>query len=75
MEKIVLTDKHIEVIKKQLNGEIEIWTDDEDVRRYLGEVIDMADERLQNMPEDYDFGTDLILWFWNEYKAQEGIEE
>lgn len=73
-EKIILSADEIEVIHQQLNGQIEVWSATEEQQKHLTSVIDKAEARLDTLPEDYDFGDDLIEWFWGEYKAQEGIK-
>lgn len=73
-EKIILSADEIDVIHQQLNGQIEVWSATEEQQKHLTSVIDKAEARLDTLPEDYDFGDDLIEWFWGEYKAQEGIK-
>ena len=71
---IELTAEEIKVIKQQLNGEIEVWNATEEQQKHLSSVIDKAealDEEL-DYAEEY---TDLIKWFWDKYKTQEGITE
>ncbi len=73
MKKIELNADEIKVIKQQLNGEIEVWHATDEQKVLLMGVIDKAkalDEELGY--EEFD---DMILWFWNKYKAQEGIAE
>lgn len=71
MTKIVLTPEEIAVIKQQLNGEIEVWSATDEQQKHLTSVIDKAEARLDEYPDDYDFGDNLIEWYWNEYQAQE----
>lgn len=71
MEKIVLTDEQKQVIQEQLDGKIEVHSATDEQQRLLMQVIKMAEARLDEYPEDYDFGSDLIAWFWNEYQTQE----
>lgn len=74
MRKIELTEKQIEVIHQQLNGEIEVHSATEEQQKLLMEVIDMADVILEE-EDAYDElerqGNDLIQWFWDKYKAQQ----
>lgn len=70
MKKIELSADEIKVIHQQLNGEIEIYNATDEQQRLLTGVINKAEERLSEYPDDYDFGTDLIKWFWNEYQEQ-----
>ena len=75
MGKIELNEKQIQVIQDQLNGKIEVWSATEEQQKLLTEVIDMADDLLDTMPDDYDFGDDLIKWFWEQYQAQSDGKE
>ena len=71
MKKIELTEKEVEVINAQLNGEIEVWTDDDDTQKTLMGVIKKAKELLNELDAYDELGDDLILWYWNKYKGQE----
>ncbi len=73
MEKIELNADEIKVIKQQLNGEIEVWNATDEQKKYLMSVIDKAEALDKELGyEDFD---DMIQWFWDKYKAQEGIKE
>ncbi len=71
MNRIELTPEEKAVIKQQLDGEIEVWSATDEQQKYLTSVIDKAEARLAEYPDDYDFGDDLVQWFWDEYQAQE----
>ena len=61
MQKIILNEKEIEIIKAQLDGKVEVWAEDE-VQQVLGGVIDKA-EALMIEEEAFDeVGDDLIAW-------------
>ncbi len=70
MGKIELSERQIQVIQDQLNGKIEVWSATEEQQKLLTEVINMAENLLDTMPDDYDFGNDLIKWFYDMYKKQ-----
>lgn len=74
MKKIVLTEKEIEVIQQQLNGEIEVHSATEEQQQLLMGVIDKANDLLDE-EDAYDEleaqGNDLIDWYWKKYQAQE----
>lgn len=70
MKNIALSNGEIEAIKKYLNGEVEIWTEDEEIKENLTSVIDKANEILDELPADYDFGDDMIKWFYDQYNKQ-----
>lgn len=72
MIKIELTSEEIQVIKQQLNGEIEVWNATDEQQEHLSSVIDKAIALRDVLDEEI---TDLIAWFWDKYKAQEGIVE
>ena len=70
MQKIILNEKEIEIIKAQLDGKVEVWAEDE-VQQVLGGVIDKA-EALMIEEEAFDeVGDDLIAWYWGKYQAQQ----
>ena len=70
MKNIALSNGEIEAIKKYLNGEVEIWTEDEEIKENLTSVIDKANEMLDELPADYGFGDDMIKWFYDQYNKQ-----
>lgn len=70
--KIELTSEEIQVIKQQLNGEIEVWNATDEQQKHLSSVIDKAIALREVLDEEV---TDLIAWFWDKYKTQEGIVE
>lgn len=75
MKKIELSADEIKVIKQQLNGEIEVWNATEYQQKHLTSVIDKAEALMHELKAYEESGDDMILWFWNKYKAQEGITE
>ena len=75
MGKIELNEKQIQVIQDQLDGKIEVWSATEEQQKLLTEVIDMAENLLDTMPEDYDFCDDLIKWFYDMYKQQDELRQ
>lgn len=74
MKKIELTEKEIEVIRQQLNGEIEVHSATEEQQQLLMGVIDKAND-LMDEEDAYDEleaqGNDLIDWYWKKYQEQE----
>lgn len=75
MKKIELSADEIKTIKQQLNGEIEVWNATEEQQKHLTSVIDKAEALLDELDAYDEMGDDMILWFWNKYKAQEGISK
>lgn len=71
MKTIQLTPSQKAVVEKFNNGDYSPFFATEEERQAINEVIDMAETRLDEYPEDYDFGDDLIAWFWKEYQEQE----
>lgn len=69
MKTIILNEKEIEVIKAQLNGEIEIWTTEE-VENVLGGVIDKAEALMHELEAYDDANGRLIEWYWEMYNKQ-----
>ena len=72
MERIILNEDHIKVIKQYLKGEVSNLGATEYKMTYLSEVIHMAEKRFNEYPEDCDDDGDLIKWFWNEYQIEQG---
>ena len=73
MKRIELSADEIKVIKQQLNGEIEVWNATDDQKKHLTSVIHKAEALDEELGyEEFD---DMIQWFWDKYKAQEGIVE
>lgn len=75
MKKIELSADEIKTIKQQLNGEIEVWSATEEQQKHLTSVIDKAESLLDELDAYDEMGDDMILWFWNKYKTQEGISK
>lgn len=75
MKKIELSADEIKTIKQQLSGEIEVWSATEEQQKHLTSVIDKAESLLDELDAYDEMGDDMILWFWNKYKAQEGISK
>lgn len=75
MKKIELSADEIKVIKQQLNGEIEVWSADDYQRENLTSVIHKAEALMHELKAYEESGDDMILWFWNLYRKQEGITE
>lgn len=75
MKKIELSADEIKAIKQQLNGEIEVWSATEEQQKHLTSVIDKAESLLDELDAYDEMGDDMILWFWNKYKAQESISK
>lgn len=71
MSELVFSADEIRVIQQQLNGEIEVWSATDEQQKHLTSVIEKAEARLDEYPDDYDFGDDLIKWIWSEYQAQQ----
>ena len=70
MSKIELSEKEIEVINAQLNGEIDGWTATDEQQKLLTGVINKAEalmDELNAYDDDFD---DLIKWFWDKYQSQ-----
>lgn len=61
-----LNEKQIAVIEKYLKGEISAFQTSEEDMITLGEVTEKAEKAVQKL--NADFGEDLIVWFYEEYK-------
>ena len=79
MKKIMLSTKEIEVINQYLKGEIEVWNATDEQQKLLGGVIDKADALLEEL-DAYDElqkvpNADLVIWYFEKYKAQTDVTE
>lgn len=70
MEKIKLTQDHINVIQDLLHGNLGLDATPYQ-QKYICEVIDMADELLGERADDFDGWEYTVKWLWEEYQKQE----
>jgi hypothetical protein len=71
-ELIVLSKGEKAVIKKYLEGKIEMFgTSDEDMEQ-MSKVLHKADDLRRKMKADD--GNDMVKWFWEMYRQQQGIK-
>lgn len=70
MNKIELTAAEIQVIEKQINGEIEIFTATDEEKAILTKVTEQAEGLLDELEAYDELDGDLISWFYGKYKAQ-----
>ena len=71
MSKIELSEKEIEVINAQLNGDIDGWTATDEQQKLLTGVINKAEalmDELNAYDDDFD---DLIKWLWDKYQSKD----
>ena len=72
MEKrIVLTDKEIEVIEKNLRGELNAFFMEDSEREAIDKVTEDAKALMKELHAYDELGNSLIEWYYNKYKAQE----
>lgn len=74
MEKIILTEREIELINKHLRGEIEVYNATDEEQEVLGNIIDRADDLMEELDaydalDDLEF--DLLRWYLTMYENQE----
>lgn len=70
MKKIVLTPQEIDVIERQIAGEIDGWAVTPEEREIITKVVNEAEALLAEL-DDYDeMGEDLVAWYYEKYKAQ-----
>lgn len=74
-KKIVLTAEEKEVIRQQLNGEFGAFTATPTQQQLIMGVTDKAESLLDELDAYDELDGDLIQWYWDKYKAQEGIVE
>lgn len=71
MDKIALNDKQKDVIQKYKDGTYSPFFSGEDEQAAMNEVIDMANDLMDELEAYDDAGEDLIAWFWGKYQEQE----
>ena len=69
--KIELTDLELAVLKKDIAGEFFPPEATEEERKALKSVIDKADKHCEDMDAYDEIGNSLMVWFLNQYEAQE----
>lgn len=70
MDKIFLTENEIEVIKKQLDGKIEVYDATDEEQALLMGVLDKAEALLDELDAYDELDGDLVKWFFNKYNNQ-----
>lgn len=70
MNKIILTQKEIEIIESQINGTFNIWNASEEDRCILNNITKRADDLLRELDAYDELEGDLIEWYYNKYKEQ-----
>lgn len=73
--KIELTDLELAVLKKDIAGEFFPPEATEEERKALKSVIDKADKHCKDMDAYDEIGNSLMVWFLNQYEAQEAAGE
>ena len=71
MGKINLTEKHKGVLQKHLEGKYTPFFAPEEEQKIFNEVIDMANDLMDELNAYETVGDDLMSWFWEQYQAQE----
>lgn len=74
MHKIELTDEELNVLRKKLKGGLGVFANDK-ARTLLMSVIDKADKLMEELDAYDELGDDLLYWFYEKYKEQNGIVE
>lgn len=70
-KKIQLTEREIEVINKQLDGDIELFTGQDEEMDIICDIIKRAEELMHELEAYEESGDDLVEWYYNKYKEQE----
>ena len=74
MGKINLTAREIELIKKHLRGEIEVYSATDEEMDVLGNLIDRASDLMDELDaydEAMDDDFDMLKWYLSLYEGQE----
>ncbi len=70
-EKITLTELELTVLKKDIAGEFFPPEATEEERKALASVIDKADAYCEKLDAYEEIGESLMVWFLNQYEAQQ----
>lgn len=74
-KKIALDPLERKVLKMFIDHEYEPMAASEEEVKAMDRVIDKADALMDELHADDELGNSLMEWFWNKYKAQEGITD
>ena len=74
MHKIELTDEELNVLRKKLKGGLGVFANDK-ARTLLMSVIDKAEKLMEELDAYDELDGDLLYWFYEKYKEQNGIVE
>ena len=70
MKKIILSKEQICALEKHFSGKHCPFLASKEERKAMMEVIDMADELMEELDAYDELNGDLMLWFWNKYNEQ-----
>ena len=73
-EKITLTDLELAVLKKDIAGEFFPPEATEEERKAMASVIDKADAYCEELDAYDEIGESLMVWFLNQYEAQQAAD-
>jgi hypothetical protein len=71
MSKIVLNEKQKGVLQKQLSGDYSPFFASEEEQLAMNDVIDMANDLMEELDAYDELDGNLMEWFWNKYLNQE----
>jgi len=74
IRKIELSSDELDVLRHQLKGDMG-FMGNEKARALLSSVIDKAEKLMKELDAYEESGNDLLYWFYEKYKAQNGIIE
>ena len=70
MKKIILTDEEIQVIEKQLKGELNEFFMEEREMKAIDKVIEDASDLMKELNAFDELDDSLVKWYYDKYKAQ-----
>ena len=73
MAKIELSPEEIQVIEKQLKGELNTFFMEENERELIDGVIEKAAALMAELDAYDELDGDLVKWYYNKYKAQQAV--
>lgn len=69
-QRIILTEEEIQVIEKQLKGDLNPFFLEDREREVIDKVIDDARALMKDLDAYDELDNSLIAWYYNKYKAQ-----
>lgn len=74
MKKIELNAKELDVLKRQIRGEINDWMLPVEEINILNKLITDAEALLDDLDAYDELDGDLMRWYYNKYRSQSDVQ-